>query len=297
MLYFYVSSVTEQFAKNKGEILLHFIPALATIAYLSHFFILPSEEKIRIFRNQGTEYQVFQDIVLYGVFVSGIFYVIWSSILLSKHKQRIRNQFSNITAVNLNWLRFLTYGLGIVWAIVIVTQSDALIFIGVSIFVILIGFFGLQQKSIFINQEVEYKIIEKEIQSLVPVVAKEKYESSGLSEEKAEEYYQKLNELIHKKKIYVQADLSLNQLAAELGIHPNYLSEIINTKESKTFYDYINSFRVDEFKSLMTIPENQQFTLMAIAYDCGFNSKSSFNRYFKKMTGETPSQYVKALKS
>ncbi len=83
-------------------------------------------------------------------------------------------------------------------------------------------------------------------------------------------------------------------MALELGTHPNYLSQIINEKEGKSFYDFVNSFRVEEFKRLVKDSKNKQFTLLALAYDCGFNSKSSFNRYFKKNTGKTPSEFVKS---
>lgn len=290
LLYYYVSSVTNQFPKKKTIALAHLIPTILTIAYLIPFIVLPSEQKIEVFKGGGKGYEVFQEVLLIGVFLSGIVYVIWSSVILQNHKKRIRNQFSAIEEISLKWLQFLTYGLGAIWSLIIFTQNDTLIFIGVSIFVILVGFFGIQQKNIFGVKEIASKAAEKE-------KIKEKYVSSGLSEEKAEEYYEKLNHSITQEKIYTNAELSLNDLASKLEIHPNYLSQIINNKEGKTFYDYINFYRVEEFKKLIAIPENQKFTLMAIAYDCGFNSKSSFNRYFKKITGQTPSQYVKALTS
>lgn len=294
LLYYYVSSVTNQLPKNRSIVFLHLVPTILTFLYLIPFILLPAAQKIEIFKTGGQAYLVFQKILLIAVFLSGIVYVIWSSLLLRKHKKRIRNQFSNIEEINLKWLQFLTYGLGVVWSLVIVTQNDTLIYMGVSVFVILVGFFGIQQKNIFSTKEIGPKIKEKEVEQ---EQVKEKYISSGLSEEKEAEYYENLNNLVTQEKIYTQSELSLSDLASRLEIHPNYLSQIINKKESKTFYDYINAYRVEEFKRLIAISENQQFTLMAVAYDCGFNSKSSFNRYFKKITGQTPSQYVKALKS
>ncbi len=176
------------------------------------------------------------------------------------------------------------------WAL-IVTQNSTLIFISVSLFVILIGFFGVQQKNILGEPKRKIRPSKKEDET------KEKYLNSGLSEEKEDMYYAKLNSLIHEEKIYTNAELSLSELASKIDIHPNYLSQIINNKEGKKFYDYINTFRVQEFKRLISLPDNQQFTLISIAYECGFNSKSTFNRYFKKITESTPSQYVKQLKS
>jgi AraC-like DNA-binding protein len=63
--------------------------------------------------------------------------------------------------------------------------------------------------------------------------------------------------------------------------------------EGVNFYDYINTLRIEEFKRLISIPDNQKFTFMALAYDCGFNSKSAFNRFFKKSTGLSPSAYIR----
>lgn len=305
-LYYYVSTVTNQSPKKNWTIFLHLLPSLITYVYLIPFFRLTPDQKIEIFKTGGETYEVFQQVLLYAVFISGVVYVIWSSKLLQNHKKRIRNEFSNIEEINLKWLQLLTYGLGAVWSLVIFSQNDVLIFIGVSIFVITVGFFGIQQKSIVTSPEVEpivagtarvevEQVSNVEAPSIKPKVEKEKYIKSGLTESKSEELYTSLARLIAEDKVYTSSELSLSELASMLDIHPNYLSEVINKKEGRTFYDYINAFRVEEFKRLIAIPENRQFTLMSIAYDCGFNSKSSFNRYFKKITGLTPSQYVKPL--
>ena len=297
-LYLYVSHVTNQAPSKKWYPLLHLIPTIIAYIYLIPFFMLSSNEKIEIFKIEGGEkYALFQIVLQIAVFLSGIIYVVWSIFLLRKHKKNIRSQFSDIEEISLSWLQFLIYGLGLIWCLVIVTQQDAVIFFGVAIFVILVGFFGVQQKNIFNQTNLAYK---KSIDGLATKEAfeapKEKYQSSGLSDDLAEDQYQKLNQLMNQKEVYKNSTLSLSELASELEIHPNYLSQIINEKAGKTFYDYVNSYRVAEFKNLISQSKNQQFTLMAIAYECGFNSKSSFNRYFKKITGSTPSQYVKELR-
>ena len=93
---------------------------------------------------------------------------------------------------------------------------------------------------------------------------------------------------------YKDPDLTLNDLADKLDVHPNYLSQVINSNENKTFYDLINEKRVEAFIQKTSDAAHQQFTLLAIALDCGFNSKASFNRNFKKFTGQTPSDYLQA---
>jgi AraC-like DNA-binding protein len=81
-----------------------------------------------------------------------------------------------------------------------------------------------------------------------------------------------------------------------LNTQPNYLSQVINEKEGKIFYDYINTIRIEEFKRLAVLPESRKYTLLALAEQCGFNSKSSFNRYFKKVTGQSPSEFMKTVR-
>jgi AraC-like DNA-binding protein len=288
-LYLYVASVTNQFPKKKTISLAHLLPTLLSYLFLVPFFLLPAEEKAIILENRGKGYsELFGLINLYLIFASGVVYVCWSSYLIYTHKKNIRNQFSDIEDINLKWLQLLIYGIGGIWVIVIFFNNDTYIFTGVSIFVILIGFFGVQQRDIFSNENTVFK---EKTTSNSPT-KKEKYATSGLSTEIAENLYKNLIEQLTKESYYTESSLSLNDLAQKLDISPNYLSQIINEKEEKNFFDFINAFRVTEFKRLIAIPTNQQYTLLALAYDCGFNSKSSFNRSFKKHTGFTPSQYA-----
>jgi AraC-like DNA-binding protein len=291
-LYFYVSSVTNQFPKKNWIVLLHLLPISIGYIYLIPFFLSSAEEKLEIFKNPYETYGGYLTFGLILIFLSGIVYVIWSSILLRNHKKNIRNQFSDIEEINLRWLQFLTYGLGVVWCIVIFTNNDSYIFFGVTVFVILIGFFGVQQRTIFSSEKETLVKSERKVFDVLD--EKKKYAQSGLTDELAQDIYKELVHLFTKEGYYKKNELSLNELALELGTHPNYLSQIINEKEGKSFYDFVNSFRVEEFKRLVKDSKNKQFTLLALAYDCGFNSKSSFNRYFKKNTGKTPSEFVKS---
>jgi len=288
-LYLYVASVTNQLPKRKTVTLAHLLPTLLSYLFLVPFFLLPADEKAIILENRGKGYsELFGLINLYLIFASGVVYVCWSSYLIYTHKKNIRNQFSDIEDINLKWLQLLIYGIGGIWVIVIFFNNDTYIFTGVSIFVILIGFFGVQQRDIFSNENTVFK--EKTTNN--SPTKKEKYATSGLSTEIAENLYKNLIEQLTKESYYTESSLSLNDLAHKLDISPNYLSQIINEKEEKNFFDFINAFRVAEFKRLIAVPTNQQYTLLALAYDCGFNSKSSFNRSFKKHTGFTPSQYA-----
>jgi len=106
---------------------------------------------------------------------------------------------------------------------------------------------------------------------------------------------QKLERIISDRKLFLDESISLPKLAEMLNIHPNYLSQIINEKFNKNFYDFINSYRVAEFKQLVVSGKSKNKTFFSLALDCGFNSKASFNSSFKKITGITPSEFVKSL--
>jgi AraC-like DNA-binding protein len=215
----------------------------------------------------------------------GTGYVIWSALLLRKHEVNVREQFSDVEKIDLRWLRMLTYGLGVIWLLVIVFRSDPLTFSGVVVFVFLIGFFGVRQGEIFSHGLLQPESDED----------KKKYPKSGLTEEAATKLHQALIQLMTENALYKKAELSIDDLSEKLDVHANYLSQVINQKEKKNFYDFVNAYRIEEFKRLIAMPRNQNLTLLSVAFDCGFNSKSSFNRYFKKATGQTPSEYFTAL--
>ena len=124
---------------------------------------------------------------------------------------------------------------------------------------------------------------------------KRKYSKSGLSPEMADNLHKRLKKIMESDKIYTESELSLSELANRLNTIPNYLSQVINDKEGQTFYDYINMLRIEEFKRLISSPDSKKYTLLSLSYDCGFNSKSSFNKNFKKVTGKSPSEYLNNL--
>jgi AraC-like DNA-binding protein len=96
-------------------------------------------------------------------------------------------------------------------------------------------------------------------------------------------------------KPYLDPDLSLPQLSDNLDIPVHYLSQVINGRYGLNFHDFVNRYRVEEFKEKVGSAEFVNFTLLGIAFECGFNSKSAFNRVFRQFTGVTPSQYKKTV--
>lgn len=305
-LYYYVSSVTGQLPRNRKILLLHLIPAGIMYGYLQTFFFLPADQKIAVYRAGGAGYELFNLVKLYAISFSGVVYVIVAAVLLRRHRIAIRNSFSNLDKVTLRWLEILTYGMGGIWLLLLLFRSEPLTFSGVVIFVFLIGFFGVRQGNIFSSTREgpeleesrdEFDASVTEIPDMKPetMVQKKKYTKSGLSDEAAEDLHAALIALMTEDKLYQKSDLSINDLASTLEVHPNHLSQVINQREQKNFYEFVNSYRIQAFKRQIEAKRNQSFTLLSIAYDCGFSSKSSFNRCFKSETGQTPSQYIASL--
>ena len=106
-----------------------------------------------------------------------------------------------------------------------------------------------------------------------------------------EQLKQKLREIVVDQKLYREGSVSLNVIAEKMNISDKKLSELFNKELNLSFHDYINGYRVEEFKARVEKGDAQHLKLISIAYESGFHSKSSFNRIFKKHTGLTPSEY------
>jgi AraC-like DNA-binding protein len=119
----------------------------------------------------------------------------------------------------------------------------------------------------------------------------QKYKRSGLTEEKELEIFLKLKESMETEKIYIDPEISLPKVASRINVSPHKLSLVINKRLEMTFNDYINSYRVNDIKDAMKKEEYQKTKIASLAYDYGFNSISTFNTAFKKITNYTPLEY------
>jgi AraC-like DNA-binding protein len=301
-LYFYISAlVSSKNIFNKTN-LIHFAPFVLFNCYLLVISFFPNiSEMTRLDYAQVNISPPFLFIFfLIATILSGPLYFAVSIRLFKKLDINIFNNFSSSEEINLVWLRKLVYIFGIIWTILIVITvihhvfnlfsmafcTDGL-FLSMSVFVILIGYFGLKQKVIFSGDSENEQVIVEE--------TKVKYASSRLTEAEANQFADKLNNFMVSEKPFLNPNLTLQQLASELGISTHYLSQVINKKFNINFFDYINQFRVEEFKVKINNPKFENYSFLGVAFDSGFNSKSAFNRIFKKFTNLTPSQYKAAV--
>ncbi|MEW5843052.1 MAG: helix-turn-helix domain-containing protein [Bacteroidota bacterium] len=304
IFYLYTKIVTGNETHFKAKHLFHFIPFVLAHLYVSPFYFLSEQEKlaqIEIYLNE-TQY----DLMLIGFLkaVHGIIYTSFSLRLIHRFDKNLRESFSNIDKIKLNWLRFLILGTMIVWFVVALAILipllayqylniyDSIIYFFISIFIYAIGYGALNQPEVFNYHEEKIKAEETETESSGTT----KYVKSSLSEEDIERIKTGLIVAMERKKLYLKSDLTLSQLAEELGASNHNLSEVINTSFNKNFYDFVNFYRVEEFKERIKKPECENYSLLAVAFDSGFSSKTSFNSIFKKYTNTTPSEYKRQMK-
>lgn len=303
-LYFYIQSLINPTFKFSKIEFLHFIPfILFNLFIITSSFIPETAVKIRLDHINGE----YGSMGLFNFFLiltalSGPVYFGLSLYLFKKLDVNIFNNFSSVGRINPDWLRKLVFIFGAVWTILMGAAAIHHIFhlfswifctngltLSLSVFIILIGYFGLKQKEIFSGFENSKFIISSN--------SEEKYKGSTLNETDAEKFTQKLKIYMAEKKPYLNPDLNLPQLAGELNIPSYHLSQVINQNIGQNFFDFVNHYRIEDVKAKITHTDYQKYSVLGIAFEAGFNSKSAFNRVFKNKTGQTPTQFKKQQSS
>ncbi|ODS86427.1 MAG: hypothetical protein ABS46_01150 [Cytophagaceae bacterium SCN 52-12] len=314
LLYSYTRSVTGERAIRPGFIGLQLLPAIVVVLLALPFYVLPEAEKARVFRSGGKGFEWFGDVSVLLIVTSGLLYSALSIKTIRRHRARLVQQFSNNDRKLLRWLESMSIALGLIWLSVLFAD-DRVVFAGVSFFVMFTGFMGINQVPVFYS----------ELQHQPPVPAAGLYtgqagvvpvpetaagtrgdtgvatvrsisaavpgEVQAASLERLETVMKKVGFLMEKVALYEEPELTLGELAAKAGVSANVLSQAINTVAGKTFYQYVNDYRIEAFIQAASLPENRKYTLIALAYACGFHSKTTFHKYFRLKTGKTPTDY------
>ena len=123
----------------------------------------------------------------------------------------------------------------------------------------------------------------------------EKYKTNRLTEEECKELHKKLGAYVEKEKPYINPDLKMGDLASALDTSSHSLSYLLNQYLNQSYYDFINEYRVTQFKKMVVDSQYSRYTLTALAELCGFSSRASFFRSFKKSTGVTPNEYIRSI--
>ncbi|MBN1990403.1 MAG: helix-turn-helix transcriptional regulator [Bacteroidales bacterium] len=296
-LWLYIKSLTAQKFQFKPKYLLHLIPFLAiTTLFYFEIYSHPYSQRIAIDSSGGFKNHISYPITLAAVALVSQGYFVWGLLLLRRYNRRIKGFFSSVEHIDLAWLRFLLLSAIVCYALISTLYiSDYIMgllpfnfmqligFVLASAYVLLLGFYGLKQGNVFVSGNIN---IDLDKASTLQVV-------STPLEKGEEDFVKRLMSHMKEKKPHCNTELTLTKLSDELAVTPDYLSGILNGRLNMNFFDFVNHYRIEEFKKQCCNPQNSNLTLVSIAYDCGFNSKATFNRVFKKATGITPSEFTK----
>lgn len=287
-LYFYTKSLTtKNFSFRKWDAL-HLLPFSIHFLYLTfNFHIYNADVKRQIITSGSLLTKQYYMIYIHYLHLSILIYTIAALILVWHYRQEIKNSFSSVHKRNLSWLYFVLFGFIAKWIldVLLIMKWTYHIEIGFSpllmsrivlfLFINIMIFKGLRQPSIFSGLEPEP----------IPMPRQ------SLSKASVDTYLKRLTSYMEHQKPFLDPELTLIELSDQVSIPPRSLSEVINLGLGQNFFDFVNSYRIKESKRLLTVPEHDKKTVLEILYEVGFNSKSSFNKAFKKYTGMTPSRF------
>jgi len=300
MLWFYIKSLTTSQFRLKSKYLLHFIPFLfVSVLLFMNLYRLPADERILIDSTEAFKSDISFPlvIILIAVFTQG--YFIWGLLLIRNYNSRIRDYFSEVSEINLAWLRILLticivfyagnsllYITDYIFGIFSYHVLQSIGYAFASLFILVLGYKGYRQGHVFSSRVVN--------QAMIP--ASKTIISGDKGNEEEQAFVNRLIAYMEKEKPHIKPELTLSALAAMLGVSSDYLSSVLNGNLGKNFFDFVNHYRIEEFKSICIEGIGKNYTIMGMAWDAGFNSKATFNRVFKKMTGLTPGEYLESRK-
>lgn len=284
ILYFYIRSMIGQNSNFALRSIIHFIPISLYIIVSIVYHIVPNSLIGHYITAQMTAITLF---ILSVIFIQLWFYIQRIEAKLRTYWNTLKDCRSNLKGYELKWPGQL------IKVFVVLNLSNFIILfwyigdhhrIGIQKTVALLycfciyylGYRGLLQKhSINVNSNKGES---------------DKYGRSSLNKERIEYYWSKLEVYMEKEKPYLTPALKLTDLSEKLGLSSNHLSQVF-TRKHRSFYEYINNYRIDTCKTLLRDPSKKHLSILQIAFEGGFNSKTTFNTLFKNTTGMTPSQY------
>ena len=299
LAYLYVRACTQKGFELKPLLWLHFLPFGLELIYNMPFFLKSGPEKVAFYHELIQTGKLLSSPYLRIIKgIHGFAYLGLSAILVVQYRKHLSNASSSIDTAYHRWLLFFIFIVALPTLshfFVVFTEFN----LGYTVLVFLVGLFGF-----FLSLDLA-TLLKPELfhtfphQMLIPESTedkKQKYESSNLQDSQKEKYIEKLQTFMANDKPHLESELTLAQLSEKINIPTHYLSQVINERLKVNFLDFINGYRIKEAQERLLDPKLSHYTILSIAYDAGFNSKSTFYSAFKKGTGMTPSQFRKQKK-
>ena len=286
LLFLYFRERTSTVQRFERRDLLHFIPFALCLIYLLPYYLQSAKGKLDVLSSEYVEaslghwYYVRSSLFIIQ-FLVYLVLIVFTIIQYSRKAKKVESPRDTATLTELRFFVIasaaLWFGAVLRYALDSTGRTNLLVPLGASALVYAMGYLQMTRP----------KTAESEGERLLT----KKYEKSTLTPERAERYASKLVQCMKEKKLFTDGDLTLQSLAASLSIPPHHLSQVINERLGQTFSDFINCYRVEEAKQRLLDPAFSHLSLLGIAVEVGFSSKSSFNSVFKKHTNMTPSEF------
>lgn len=299
LFYFYVQTATGNPLTKRAY--LHLLVLVPAVLHLLFLLATKSGADLNAYYYQDHQtsihYTPVNILLLAGMTIYFMAYMLACVKELNRYARSIREAYSNIEQIRLDWLRDIIILL-IVFSFLIAplmlyladANTSRLTLGYFSTFVYFIIVYKSFNSSVLFSTELipaQPETINEEIQIT------ERYTNSSLTDETINRYGQQIEQFLISDKLLYDDSLSLRQMGEILSIAPHVLSEVINRYFDKSFFDLINRARIEEAKKQLMNMGNLNSTIEGVGYSCGFGSKASFYRAFKKYTGVTPTAYVK----
>ncbi len=283
LLYFFsISSINKDF-RIKTVHIAHTVPFFMHLVYMFiKFYRLNTNVKQELLIN-GVLNNLENNLVYITFHILIFCYIIAALFSLRKAYINFKNCYSNIEKLYYRWLAFVLIGFAVIglsdvtyytWnlfgqAPVILIQIVYPVIFLLANFIV---YYALNQPELFI------------------IDFSSKYKKSNLSTSEKEKYLNQIMNIVETEKLYKNPNLTVNDLSEKLSISSRYISQVINEYKNQNFYDFINRFRINEACELLK-QYSKDLTVLEILYEVGFNTKSSFNTAFKKITKITPTEF------
>jgi len=281
LLFLYIRTLTSHKGKLETRHFLHFIPFVVVLLLLLPYYFQSGAAKIRIlsfeYIGQLDQWYYIRSALFITQF---LVYLVLIAQIIIKYSRNVKQQALPRDKAVLFELRFFVIASSILWVAIIFrlaiqTIPNLLVPLGASLLVYGLGYLKMRRPEQSESDDISVK----------------KYEKSQLTPERSERYLNKLLQFMETESPFTDGDLTIQKLADKLSIPAPHLSQTINERLSKSFPDFINSYRIEEAKRRLLDPAFKHLSILGIAEDVGFSSKSSFNAVFKKHTEMTPSEF------
>ncbi|WP_367769413.1 AraC family transcriptional regulator [Flavobacterium sp. WC2421] len=296
--YLYVLSVCYSDFKLKQKHLIHSVAFLiANLILLPHFYTVDLPSKIRLLEKSSSIPEIqFNHILMH---IQMLLYIVAAFMILRKARKIYLENYAGASIESLNWLFQFTFALSAFYFIALVKNifkftvylniSEGLK-IGLLVFEFFIIFWYLYKA---LNNPSLFRNIDSKLKLVSDIISEEK----KIEPETLNEDLLRLKKYMADEKPFLDPALTIQDISNSLDIPVRELSVLINHQLGQHFYDFVNTYRIENTIEILKDSSKSKVTVLEILYEVGFNSKSSFNTAFKKHTGNTPTSYRKRLKN